>query len=466
MRPSTRAPSSVSRPRCSATPHWRCRAAGRCCRRAPSLLRDRRGPTWRCCASGSPSPRIASDKAAGDVHDEALAAAVRHFQGRHGLEDAAASDRGCWPRSTRRSGNGCASLPPRSTGSRSWISGSGRRSYVVVNLPAAFAEAVDGDKVVRRYVVQVGRPERPSPTLTTQITTVNLNPTWTVPLGILKKDVIPKMRKDRATRRACACACWTAPATRSTRTPSTGIPTARPISPSGRIWGSGTRSAPVRIDMPNPHSVYMHDTNHKELFSADYRFQSSGYWVEDSVRSRPGCSPTIPAGAAARSTPGSPGERMDIRLAHKVPVAWVYLTGWATGDGLIHFRDDVLRPRREAGLGRRRAAAGRERGARLRFGAQQSADAAARCAAGVLPRQPVVCLLEGSCRAASVVGSSRPRRRRLHAAISDRACHCGHCRRPRFRQRFPPSSPPAGSSSCATRTFNMVSEDSAISTRR
>jgi L,D-transpeptidase YcbB len=32
----------------------------------------------------------------------------------------------------------------------------------------------------------------------------------------------------------------------------------------------------VRIDMPNPHSVYMHDTSHKELFSADYRFQSSG----------------------------------------------------------------------------------------------------------------------------------------------------------------------------------------------
>ena len=54
--------------------------------------------------------------------------------------------------------------------------------YVVVNLPAAFAEAVEGDKVVRRYVVQVGKPDRPSPTLTTFITTVNLNPTWTVPL--------------------------------------------------------------------------------------------------------------------------------------------------------------------------------------------------------------------------------------------------------------------------------------------
>jgi hypothetical protein len=25
----------------------------------------------------------------------------------------------------------------------------------------------------------------------------------------------------------------------------------------------------------------------------------------------------------------------------KVPVAWVYLTGWATRDNAVHFRDDV-----------------------------------------------------------------------------------------------------------------------------
>src|SRR5487761_2029867 len=53
--------------------------------------------------------------------------------------------------------------------------------YVVVNLPAAFAEAVENDKVVRRYRVIVGKTEKPSPTLTAEITGVILNPTWTVP---------------------------------------------------------------------------------------------------------------------------------------------------------------------------------------------------------------------------------------------------------------------------------------------
>jgi L,D-transpeptidase YcbB len=30
-----------------------------------------------------------------------------------------------------------------------------------------------------------------------------------------------------------------------------------------------------------------------------------------------------------------------VRLAKPVPVAWVYLTGYATPDGTVHFRDDI-----------------------------------------------------------------------------------------------------------------------------
>jgi murein L,D-transpeptidase YcbB/YkuD len=95
--------------------------------------------------------------------------------------------------------------------------------------------------------------------------------------------------------------------------------------------------------MPNPYSVYMHDTSHKEFFSADYRFQSSGCTrVEDPralatwlLADNPGWGRReIDAGIAK-------GERTDVRLTHKVPVAWIYLTGWVTRDNAIHFRDDV-----------------------------------------------------------------------------------------------------------------------------
>ena len=99
----------------------------------------------------------------------------------------------------------------------------------------------------------------------------------------------------------------------------------------------------LRIDMPNPHAVYMHDTTHKDLFSNDYRFESSGCtrlaeprefatWVLEGMSGWG--RREIDAGIAS-------GQRTDIRLAHKIPVAWIYLTGWATRDGAIHFRDDI-----------------------------------------------------------------------------------------------------------------------------
>ena len=35
------------------------------------------------------------------------------------------------------------------------------------------------------------------------------------------------------------------------------------------------------------------------------------------------------------------GKRTTVRLGRGIPVAWIYLTGWASPDGTIHFRNDV-----------------------------------------------------------------------------------------------------------------------------
>ena len=42
------------------------------------------------------------------------------------------------------------------------------------------------------------------------------------------------------------------------------------------------------------------------------------------------------------------GARDDIKLTKEVPVIWVYLTGWAYGDGPANFRDDVYKSTRSA----------------------------------------------------------------------------------------------------------------------
>jgi murein L,D-transpeptidase YcbB/YkuD len=285
---------------------------------------------------------LPADKISGDLFDDTLAAAVRHFQARHGLPETGSVGPGTLAALNVPVGKRLHQLAASIDRLAAMDLTFGER-YVVVNLPSTVAEAVEGDHVVRRYVVVVGKTDRPSPTLTTMITTVNLNPTWTVPLSIAKKDIITKMRKDpgylaRMHMRAldgqgneidAKTIDWN-----SDRSPNF---TLRQDSGAWNALGA------VRIDMPNPYSVYMHDTSHKNLFSNDYRFESSGCTRVAEVRDL--------ATWLLRDNPGwgrqeidagiDKGERVDIRLTHKIPVAWTYLTGWATRDGNIHFRDDI-----------------------------------------------------------------------------------------------------------------------------
>src|SRR4051812_44628898 len=285
---------------------------------------------------------LPAEVADGGAYDTMLSEAVKRFQARHGLPETGSVG----PQTidalnvpvTKRIRQLAASLDR--------LHGMGftfGQRYVVVNIPAAVAEAVENGKVARRYVTVVGKVDRPSLTLTTHITAVNLNPTWTVPLSILKKDIVSKMRKDpnyvaRMRMRVLDGAGneidplavdW-----QSERTPNF---TVRQDSGDGNALGS------VRIDMPNSYSVYMHDTNHKEFFSADYRFQSSGCTRVEGVRDfaawileeKPGWSrKEIDAEIAT-------GKRTTVKLARPMPVAWIYLTGWASPDGSVNFRNDV-----------------------------------------------------------------------------------------------------------------------------
>ena len=79
------------------------------------------------------------------------------------------------------------------------------------------------------------------------------------------------------------------------------------------------------------------------MFSEDYRFQSSGCTRVEDPRDFAAWLLDDNAGWGRREIDAgiAKGERVDIRLTHKVPVAWVYLTGWVTRDQTIHFRDDV-----------------------------------------------------------------------------------------------------------------------------
>ena len=281
---------------------------------------------------------------AGDTYDAAVVEGVKRFQVRHGL-DATGSVGALTLRALNVPVGARMKQLEASLERLLGMDFVFAERYVVVNIPAAFAEAIAHDKVERRYRVIVGRTDKPSPTLTAYITAVDLNPTWTVPLSITKNEIRARMRRDpnylsRMHMRVLGAhdesidprsVDWS-----SDRSPNF---TVRQDSGGWNALGN------VKIDMPNPYSVYMHDTSSRNLFANDYRFDSHGCSRVDNVRDLatwiladvPGWSrAAIDAGIAT-------GERRAINLPHKMPVAWVYLTGWVTRDGTVMFRDDVYK---------------------------------------------------------------------------------------------------------------------------
>jgi murein L,D-transpeptidase YcbB/YkuD len=216
--------------------------------------------------------------------------------------------------------------------------------YVVVNIPSTAVDAVDGDRVARRYAAIVGDPEHHSPEVSAKIMAININPTWTVPVSIIKNEIAPKMQRD--------------PKYLSRMHIRVLNHQGEEVDP-GRIDWSSDRAlsytlrqdsgaqnslGSIRISMPNSHAVYMHDTPSRNLFANDYRFLSHGcvrvqgvnelaLWLMQDAQGQWDAE-TLKAKIAS-------GEPEEVRLKNPVPVVWVYMTGWASADGTVHFRDDV-----------------------------------------------------------------------------------------------------------------------------
>ena len=290
---------------------------------------------------------LGPSRAYGPAWDPELTAAVKRFQARMGLKQTgivSGATLKAMNVPARVRFNQLASSANRLAG----LSFPFGDRYVAVNLPSLSVEAVENDLVARRYVAIVGDPAHPSPEVAAQIQVVNLNPTWTVPVSIIKKEIIPRMQRDPGYL---------------TRERIRVLDNAgREIDPRSINWsteraanytlrqdsGAGNSLGSIRIGMPNKLAVYMHDTPSKRLFGADYRFLSHGCvrvqgvydLAEWLLQGTPG--PDGPWTKAAMEAKVKEGAPYDIKLARPTPVIWVYLTGWSNaGDGPANFRDDV-----------------------------------------------------------------------------------------------------------------------------
>lgn len=189
--------------------------------------------------------------------------------------------------------------------------------------------------------VQVGMAYRTTPIFKSEINYITLNPTWTVPPTILRKDVLPKVRKDINYLREHNIRVLDS--------------SGKELDPAAVDWyrpgnvtlrqdaGDDAALGKAVIRFPNSHAVYLHDTPHQKLFNKSQRAFSSGcIRVEralELVELLLAETPTWDAAAIAKSL--ATGKTRNVTLAKRVPILLAYWTVDAVSETQIAFKPDI-----------------------------------------------------------------------------------------------------------------------------
>ena len=303
---------------------------------------------------GGDDPRLATlrrrltiegDLAAGAADDDgdALVAAVRRFQARHGLDpDGRVGVRTLTELNVtaeRRVVQILANLerwrmlPRRMPQTR-----------VVVNVADATLEYLrDGVPSLGMRVV-VGDRRHATPVLAAAITAVVLNPPWNVPRSIATREILPKLKRDPGylARNGIVVVGREDGDPHGQRIDWLKLSADRFPFRLRQLPGPGNALGRIKFDLPNPFDVYLHDTPSKAAFKRPDRGLSHGCVrlerpEELAERLLDGAAWDADALAAAIAT----GETRRVALQRPVPVYLLYWTAFVDAAGLVEFRRDL-----------------------------------------------------------------------------------------------------------------------------
>jgi murein L,D-transpeptidase YcbB/YkuD len=220
--------------------------------------------------------------------------------------------------------------------------------HLMVNTAGFEISLVNKDQVVFHKRTVNGRLERQTPSFSSQVTHLVMNPLWTVPRSIAVEDILPRLQQDNDYL-----------ASKGFRLYARSDGTWHEIDPLGIDWqnfhennfpfvlkqdaGSVNSLGRIKFHMPNTHQIYLHDTPAKGLFAQPNRAFSSGCvrvesadqlaqllveyaeqpkkrWLQQALRS---------------------GETQMTALAKPMPVYLAYFTSWVDPEGGINFRPDI-----------------------------------------------------------------------------------------------------------------------------
>jgi murein L,D-transpeptidase YcbB/YkuD len=226
-----------------------------------------------------------------------------------------------------------------------WLSDDLGERYIKVNIANFELEIIENGSSVFTTNAIVGKAFRETPVFSSVMTYMVLNPDWTVPPTILNEDIVPAVISNPDYLSKKKLKVYAADGTE--------------IDPTTIDWSSfTTNNFPYKIHQnpgpenalgnikfifPNKYSVYIHDTPNRSLFKRTDRSFSSGcirvdnpmklaaWLMKDNLK----WTPTLLNNAIEK------GKTQTVKFKTPIPVHILYLTAWASNDGVVFFRKDV-----------------------------------------------------------------------------------------------------------------------------
>ena len=275
-------------------------------------------------------------------YDAITLSAVEAFQSRHGLESDGVIGRRTlkWLRIDPASQ---AVILARSILRSDFPRQQLGENYALVNIPEFEMRVWQGNQKIFSSKVIVGRAERQTPILSSHISSVIVNPAWHVPRSILKKDLVPKLIKDKDFLSKGQFEL----------VDSQGLT----VDPSTVVWDDADQDFPYSLrQKPGDHNalgrfkfyiqndddIYLHSTSTPAYFKKDLRALSSGcVRVEEAddfakllLKNSKWSEQRLAEYLKQEETKWLP-------ISAPLPVYTVYWRGWVDDNGKLQFRDDI-----------------------------------------------------------------------------------------------------------------------------
>jgi L,D-transpeptidase YcbB len=282
------------------------------------------------------------------VYDDGLSKAVRYFQARHGVQQNGAAGR-----ETLLALNVSVDVridQIRINLERSrWVLRDLGDRFVMVDVAGYNVYLQDNGRIVWSGRAQVGKPYRDTPVLRSQITDIELNPTWTIPPTVRDEDVLPEVKKDRGYLKRHDIVIidkeglgivippkevnWKLYPNPDDPFPYRLVQVPGPSNPLGRI----------KILFPNEQRVFLHDTPSKDLFDRSERTFSSGCIRVERPFELAGLllGDIFGWNTARLKQAAGRGETVRIDLPMPVTILIMYSTVIVDRNGVAYFRKDL-----------------------------------------------------------------------------------------------------------------------------